>query len=323
MKAVFVGACARSGTTFLGSMLGTHSACIATPESKFTVDLYRELMSRSPDLDVGAILAQVKRRQDFKKWGVKVDFPADSEAVPIAGYPDLIKWLVRVYASQSGKPDYAFWIDHTPSNIVYASLLLDLFPEAKLIHLIRDGRAVAASVMQLEWGPNTPHAAAYWWINRVAHGLAVESSFGSDRVMRVRYEDLVLDPHSTLQGLCDFLQVEYEPNMVTGTGFRVPKQIAAIHPYVGTAPNTSRIYAWQNRLTQRQIEIFEAIAGQFLLCFGYELVASPNARAAQGLELLSLGIQEFFWARIANRFRSRIPGRRAILPPRQGNAIPA
>jgi len=303
-------------------MLGTHSRCFATPESKFIAEVYLDCVRMLPKIDLMAAFDKVTQRQDFKAWELDVDSLDRSELSRFHTCSELISWLVRAYARSVDKPDVDIWIDHTPSNIFYASILFQLFPQARMIHIVRDGRSVAASVMKLDWGPNTINAAAYWWINRVAHGLAAESFFGSERIMRVRYEDLVLEPQSTLQALCSFLQIEYEPSMVTGTGFRMPKQIAHIHPFVGTVPNASRIYAWQNELTSRQVEIFESIGGQFLTCLGYELKFGPNARAAKGFELLGLGIQELYWQRLGNRFPGYAPERQVTRKPRRSNPIP-
>ena len=165
--------------------------------------------------------------------------------------------------------------------------------------------------MKVDWGPNTANAAAYWWINRVAHGLAAESHFGPQRVRRVRYEDLVLEPQATLQAICSFLEIDFEPAMLTGSGFRVPKHAASIHPYVGSAPNAKRIQAWQQELSARQIEIFESVAGQFLTCLGYDLKFGLHARPVSTVEMVRLGIEEVYAAKIGNKLRPRPPRREA------------
>ncbi len=309
MKPVFVGACARSGTTFLGSMLGTHSQCFATPESKFNVEVYLDCLRHSQNVELMVAFDKIKQRTDFSGWGIDLDCVDVAELQRCQGYPDLIKWLVNEYARSLGRSEAKFWIDHTPFNIVYAATLFALYPDAKLIHLVRDGRSVASSVMKLDWGPNTPNTAAYWWINRVAHGLAAESFFGPERVQRIRYEDLVLHPQATLQTICTFLGIDFEPKMVTGAGFRLPEHLAHIHPLVGKQPNTKRIKAWQNELTPRQIEIYESIAGQFLTCLGYDLKFGLAPRPVSAVELLGLWIQEVYSDRIANKFYPRAPGR--------------
>lgn len=305
MRTVFVGASARSGTTFLGSMLGTHPRALATPESKFNVEAYLACARWSQPVDLQEAYREIKRRPDFPTWGIDMTTVDESEVAGLQSYAEIMHWLVKHYARSIGRETPEIWVDHTPFNIVYAPILMELYPDAKMIHLVRDGRSVTSSVLKVDWGPNTPNAAAYWWINRVAHGLAAESFLGPERIHRVRYEDLVLYPQTTLQSLCEFLEIEFEPSMVTGSGFRMPKHAAHIHPHVGSAPNADRINAWQRELTPRQIEIFESIAGQFLACLGYELRFGLHARPVSGVEMAKLAIQEIYLDMIGNRLKRR------------------
>ena len=192
MRPVFIGGCARSGTTLLGSMLGTHSKCLATPESKFNIAVCRLGVHNNADIDMATILRTVSEQWSFKLWDLDIQKTITSDEKRWARYSDFMNYVVREYGNKANKPDPAIWVDHTPDNIIFAPHLFALFPEARMIHLIRDGRATAASVMKLDWGPNTISSAANAWINRVAHGLAIESRYGRQRVMQVRYEELVL-----------------------------------------------------------------------------------------------------------------------------------
>jgi Sulfotransferase family len=70
----------------------------------------------------------------------------------------------------TGKEEADWWVDHTPTNLRFARLLTAWFPEARFIHIVRDpGRA--ASVMPLNWGPNTITEAALFWKRRMALAL--------------------------------------------------------------------------------------------------------------------------------------------------------
>ena len=99
-----------------------------------------------------AAFDRIKQRADFKGWGIDLDSVELSELQGYRDYPDLIKWLVKEYARSVGRPTPEIWIDHTPFNIFYAPTVFSLFPEAKMIHLVRDGRSVASSVMKLDLG---------------------------------------------------------------------------------------------------------------------------------------------------------------------------
>src|SRR4030095_1909271 len=65
-----------------------------------------------------------------------------------------IEWLVRQYAESVDRAGARIWVEQDPGNVVHIWKLLQHFPDAKFIHIVRDGRAVAASMLPLDWGPN-------------------------------------------------------------------------------------------------------------------------------------------------------------------------
>lgn len=312
MKPVFISACGRSGTTLLGAMLGTHDRCLTTPESKFILPVYRASVRQNGQVDAVQAIPMINAHWGFKVFGVELEQSVISKPEPIVSYSELIKWIVRQYGQQNNRPLFDIWVDHTPNNVIYTTTLFDLFPDAKMIHLIRDGRAVAASVMKLDWGPNTINVAASWWTQAVAHGLAAESCFGAERVKQVRYETLIVKPEETLQDICAFLQIEYQPEMVDGTGFKVPAFSSQGHTLVGRKLEADRATAWQQELTPRQIEIFESLAGNLLRCLGYDLMYGVAAREPTKQEKILFGVKKFLMRQIIGRFRHQKRIQRAI-----------
>ena len=122
------------------------------------------------------------------------------------------------------------------------------------------------------------------WLQYLAYGLACESTFGPDRVRRVYYEDLVNTPEDTLKGICAFLEIDFQPGMIIGDGFNVPGFTLRSHALVGKGPERSRVSAWQEQLTPRQIEIFESIAGEMLSYMGYDTQYGAFARLMTNTE---------------------------------------
>jgi hypothetical protein len=112
----------------------------------------------------------------------------------------------------------------------------------------------------------------------LAFGLACESAFGPDRVLRVYYEDLVVSPEASIRNICEFLELDYQPGMIIGDGFNVPEFTLRSHALVGKVPERSRVTAWQAQLTPRQIEIFESMAGEMLVYMGYGTEYGASAR---------------------------------------------
>ena len=299
MKLVFIGGAHRSGTTMLGSILGAHSSCLCIPEAQFKTDAYRMVYGKDK-ADIADIISMVRNHLRFKYWGLDIgpDIPPG-----INSFQELFLWLSQRYGEKIGKLGSAICVDHTPLNIKYADMLFDLFPEAKMIHLVRDGRAVSSSIMPLDWGPNTIDKAASSWASKVRMGLRVESLYGSERIKRIRYEDVVLDPEKTMKEICVFLDITYEPGMIEGGGFLVPAYTEKQHQLVGKRPMADRADAWKNLLTRREIEIFETIAAEHLLQFGYSVHYGATARKTTFFEKIIFTLKHGYRKRFTNRLR--------------------
>src|SRR5262249_51997802 len=104
------------------------------------------------------------------------------------------------------------WGDKTPYYAGHMHLIQSLLPEARFIHLIRDGRDVGLSVKDLWFGPNSLVEAAHWW----AAGIQRARQQAGDLryYLEIQYEDLVARPESTLQRVCAFLDLPWHPGML-------------------------------------------------------------------------------------------------------------
>jgi hypothetical protein len=218
-------------------------------------------------------------------------------------YPEVLLKMFRGYAAAVGRPNAELWIDHTPRNLTVAATLAEMFPSSRFIHIVRDGRAVAASILPISWGPNTSQVAAHWWAEQVAFGLALESWAGP-KAIRVRYEDVLTDPEQTLRTLASFLGLNYQPEMLRGDGYRPPFDREKIHVLVGRPPQPQRAEAWKQSLTSRDIEIFEWVAADLLRYFGYELMFDVKARPPSSFERLSGALRENLARFVVNPLRS-------------------
>ena len=100
----------------------------------------------------------------------------------------------------------------------------------------------------------------------------------------------LLRPDATLNEICAFVGVDFQPNMVTGSGFEVVPYTSGQHALVGQAPDADRMRAWENELRPRQIEILENIAGTLLTALGYDL---KHGLQAHGMSIAEHVIQTF------------------------------
>lgn len=306
MKPVFVGGCDRSGTTLLGSMLGACRGAVCTPEShfKFSALTGQDVAGDGDGGDPAALEGAVRHilgHWRFRLW--ETDLEPDELPRGARSYSDLLRWLVREYASRHGAGPVETWVDHTPSNLRFGLVLSDLFPAAKFVHLVRDGRAVASSVVGLDWGPNTALHAAGWWVRKVAYGLAAERELGGDRVLRVRFEDLVTDTEATLERVFGFAGFPRAASAVDGGEFEVAAFHERQHSLVGARPDPDRIDAWREDLSWREVEIFEAEAGEMLEYLGYRREYGTDARPASRIERWMAGSRESLFGQLVNPAR--------------------
>jgi hypothetical protein len=311
MRPIFVGGCGRSGTTLLAALLAERQGVVAPPEAQFLSEAIGA--SRKPGVDPGTAFAAVASAHwRFRLWGLPTRLPLE-----LAGQgsrpAEIMAGLARAYAQQAGEPDATRWVDHTPVNVGFAATLLDEFPGAPLIHLVRDPRAVVASVLPLDWGPAAPRAGARWWLAMLAMGLAAEAAY-PERVVRVRYEDLVTAPESTIEELCR--QFGLSPRVAKGgsEAARLPAYTREQHALVGKPPDPARIDAWRSRLSGGQIATIEAEVRDVAKMLGYTFEQAPGAPPAAGAGELLTGALRMLGQR--RRYRSRV--RRALAATSRG-----
>ncbi len=146
-------------------------------------------------------------------------FESGFEADPIAACRALYVDLLWGVAQRRGKPGLVEMSSH---NVREAQTIVRLFPEARVVHALRDGRDSAASVTTKTWGPRSTGRAIGWWadrLRRIESGVrgsedGAEFSVPADRFRVVMLDDLVgPDREAVYTGLLDFLSVEDEPGI--------------------------------------------------------------------------------------------------------------
>lgn len=121
----------------------------------------------------------------------------------LCGAPDASVTGTRVTGSPAG------WIESTPDNARAAAGLLTLLPAARVVHVVRDGRDTAASVIGRSWGPSEPFAALRWWERRLTEAYRGLERSHTPGVLTVRLEDLVIrHRRPTFERLIGFLNLD-------------------------------------------------------------------------------------------------------------------
>jgi hypothetical protein len=161
----FIVGSARSGTTFLRLSLNAHPVVAVPPESRFIT----ELNEGTSEVEISRFLQRLARHPRFAAWELSIEaVEAELQGLDRVSYAGAIDATYRAYAKSHGKDR---WGDKTPRYVVNIPALAELFPTARFIHLIRDGRDVALSYADVPFGPKNVAKAAELWANRVAKGI--------------------------------------------------------------------------------------------------------------------------------------------------------
>lgn len=282
---VFLIGSPRSGTTLLHQMFDHHPAFALPFESKYIVVFHNNLEEFGDLHDVKnreALIVSIEKymrnawlERDHDEWipGLLAAAPELARQAP-PSYAGVIETVYKFFAQQRNQPR---WGDKMATFRRCMPALLELFPDARIVHIIRDGRDVASSLLPLSFGPNTAYVAAKKWRNFVEHGLKFAAEHPT-HVYTLRYEDLIDDPEKYLREICDFVEEPFTEDMLnfhkSGTK-RVPRK--EIHGQLNKPVNKERTARWKKDLSANQVRVFEAVAGPLLDRLGYEVV-NPHAK---------------------------------------------
>src|SRR5918999_2907974 len=263
----------RSGTTMLRLILDRGPDAAIPPESMFLTDFAAAFDAGSP---AGAdearrLMEQVWTHPKVRLW----ELPGPPPEVPrgLAGqeaYRFIVAAPFEAYAARHGKRR---WGDKTPHYVYHVDLLLRVWPRARFVVLVRDGRDVDLSLRRMPFGPNNAWAAAQWWARGIRAGERAQREH-ADAVITVRYEDLVRDPEREVPRICEFLGLAYAPAMLelerADRSRIVPDQMSWF-PTLFDGINTRAAGRWRREMSARDRRVFEALAGPELARFGYEV----------------------------------------------------
>ncbi len=292
---LFIVGCPRSGTTLLQRLLDCHPQVAITPETHWIPRWFHDHQGKGITAD-GRVSKKLLRKLSphprFAELGVtprRDHFRVKGEGR--VSYARFVSSLFDLYGEQRHKPLVG---DKTPGYAREISTLHALWTEAKFVHLIRDGRNVALSILNWEraksWKPGEGAArfrtwaedplitAALWWEWHVRLAREAGARLGAALYHEVCYEALVDRPADECRVLCDFLGVPPDDALVRNYEEQVPNNSrgADKHPWM---PVTRGLRDWQSQMPAAEVDRFEAAAGGLIEELGYRR-AVPRPRAA-------------------------------------------
>jgi hypothetical protein len=262
-------------------MLDSHPLIAIPPETHFIPRLAIE-QNLTPNLFVEIITTS----PSWPDFGLSVE--ALKQRIATISSFSLAEGLRAFYALYAAKHQKARWGDKSPPYDMHIRLIASILPEARFIHIIRDGRDSALSSRGLWFAPPDGIAGhAREWLQRITRTR--EQAAHVPHYREVRYEDLLMDIQAVLQDLCRFIEIDFSPAMLDyhrrsgdrlaefasrfnpDGSIRVDRETRlAIHARTRVPPDKERIGLWRSGLTEQEVKDYETIAGGLLFELGYE-----------------------------------------------------
>jgi hypothetical protein len=278
----------RSGTTLLRFMLDAHSELAIPPETGF-LTLSRTIRGKGDELRENFFHAVVNYSEPSLSWP---DFEIPNEVFWTAlkkitpfNISEGYRTFYRLYADRFGKPR---WGDKTPIYCRYIESIRGVLPEARFVHIIRDGRDAALSLRRMWFSPGweIETQASYWRDGVLA---ARRAGVGRDDYMEIRYEELVLNTPEILERVCAHLALSFEDAMLSyymrarerlkeHKGRLLPsgavltqQQRFQQQQRTTNPPDPTCVFGWKQTMEPEERKRFQLVAGDLLKELGYEL----------------------------------------------------
>lgn len=265
---IFLVGAERSGTTLLRLMLSHHPKISFANESEYLVDFISE-DGEFPDIEKFCRDIQQVRNFPFQKV----------ELIPTLSYQEL---ATHILMQTKQKPDSPFIGATVHRNFHH---LKKLWPQSRFIHIIRDPRDVSSSRIKRGWEHTHWHAIKVWIsVEQLWEQLSSELSEGE--FIELHYEDLISEPEKTLNRLCCWIGVDYDPAM-----------FSYVENSTYSRPNSEFVQGWKKKLSDDEIQLIESECHDLLEKRNYQL---------SGLPIKQIGAVERFALEFENKYKKTL-----------------
>ena len=286
--APFVVGVGRSGTTLLRLMLDAHPELAIPPETHFAPGLIERAHEGA---GAHALVDEIVGARSWADFGIQPERLRERvTALGEGGAATVLRAFYGLCAEREGKPR---WGDKTPIYVRSMRPIGRELPEARFVHLIRDGRDVVLSRRARGMGAGKPIAdTADRWRRRIEEARTQARRLRG-RYLELRYEDLVTRPEPQLRRVCELIELDYDAAMLDyheraggrlaelgdlpaegGRRGRAGAERQASHALAAGPPTSARTGAWREQMSSADRAEFEAVAGGLLVELGYEVPSS-------------------------------------------------
>ena len=271
----------RSGTVYLSEVLKRVYGFGFTSEPKFVYSWYKKYFHKidySNNEEIRKALQRVYDGRFFEKQRTRKklttsfkDLLEFAKPEVINNYEDFIEGIFSYIASIRGHKYPCYKDPYDVANIGEISKIL---PNAKIIHIVRDGRDVVNSLLTMPWGPTNAYSGAKFWMDQTSSASSVGKEL-SDNFLEIRYEDLINQPEKTAHEI-DLFQQKI-------TGISKQRQLVT---FLLENSNTKGLSRWKNELDDDSLLVVERVAGKQLEYYGYSVSGGAKTTVRIPLRIL-------------------------------------
>jgi len=290
LPAPFVVGVNRSGTTLLRMMLDAHPELTIPPETHFVPELIETAEDGATNAE--NLLATITSQREWGDFGLtEEELLARFESLDPLTAGGALREFYGAYAERVGKPR---WGEKTPIYVKSMRAIQSALPEARFVHVIRDGRDVALSIRDRATKEHPIDRIAERWVRRITRARAQAKRL--DHYREIRYEALILDTEPTLREVLDFFGLPWDaavldyhqrsaerleemkrelPDSGKRTALSVERRMMT-HARTTEKPDPRRVSRWREVMDPADRELFESIAGDLLRELGYVTGDGPE-----------------------------------------------
>jgi hypothetical protein len=267
----------RSGSTLLQSMLDSNTHICAPIESKFVLHLFSKYKNETnwTQKKINVFITDLYTNRKFRLfWNVtRTELHSLFAKYTISSFADACKVIYLSHHSMFTKTDIKLIVDKNPYYAQLIPFIKEIFPEAKFIHLIRDPRAVVYSTKKAFNNQNLLAIANSWVrINRLIELEKLDSNF-----ITIKYEDLVNNPEISMERLCDFLEIQYNKDMLQAYS-TISKNMSTQkylnlehHRNIAKKINPEISKSWEKELKVNDIKLINYITAETAKKYNYTI----------------------------------------------------
>ncbi|NDV21837.1 sulfotransferase [Desulfovibrio sp. JC022] len=294
----------RSGSTLLSSLLNRHAGVVVAQESLF-ISLVLENFRDEKSMTVNGVLDLLYSEPRFREWNVDRDILRSRlNRLDQLTYRAVFDTVFGEYLKIRGESGPEVLVIKGARYDFHLDMLRKIYPDSQFIFLLRDGRAVfnskldMVSVTGMKMSNNIFQAAFDW--KRMLGRLKGQS------LIRLRFEDLLADSEGAVTRLLGVLGVSPTGKEITYTQQDyyqlIGKKQKHLHENVGRDPDRKIAVKWKDILSPAQIQLYELICARELLENGYELYAPSNVPFTESAGLILGQAVHWLWLKVRNFF---------------------